>query len=131
MHTVIFCTRPLFSHIIFLFFQFYACRHVIATTPTMSSAAHPLDRSLTGRLSPCVTGPYASAFASLCTSLYPIFPLFKSGTIKTFALPATLLPLLFIPATFGSRAASTFCRIGQHRDNRLSFCYLFKALRRG
>ena len=45
---------------------------VIATTPTISSALHPRDRSLTGAAIPCVSGPYASAFPSLCTSLYPI-----------------------------------------------------------
>ena len=34
-----------------------ACTAVIATTPTMSSAEHPLDRSLTGAAIPWHTGP--------------------------------------------------------------------------
>ena len=33
------------------------CTAVIATTPTISSAEHPLERSLTGFAIPCVTGP--------------------------------------------------------------------------
>ncbi len=43
----------------------WAWTAVMATTPTMSSAEHPLERSLTGFAIPWVTGPYASAFASL------------------------------------------------------------------
>ena len=37
------------------------------------------------------SGPYASAFASLCTNLYPMFPAFKSVNINVFACPAILL----------------------------------------
>ena len=36
---------------------------MIATTPTISSAEQPLERSLIGFAIPWVTGPYASAFA--------------------------------------------------------------------
>ena len=35
------------------------------TTPTISSALQPLERSFIGIAIPWVTGPYASAFASL------------------------------------------------------------------
>ena len=45
------------------------CTAVSATTPSISFALHPRDKSLTGAAIPCVSGPYASAFASLCTSL--------------------------------------------------------------
>ena len=55
---------------------------------------------------PCVTGPYASAFASLCTSLYPMFAASRSGNTRTFACPATLLPGAFDAATSGTSAAS-------------------------
>ena len=46
-----------------------ACTAVMATTPTMSSAVHPRDRSFTGAAMPCRMGPSASAFAKRCTSL--------------------------------------------------------------
>ena len=46
-----------------------ACTAVMATTPTMSSAEQPRDRSFTGAAIPCRMGPSASAFAKRCTSL--------------------------------------------------------------
>ena len=55
---------------------------------------------------PGVIGPYASAFASLCTSLYPILPASRSGKISTLALPATLLPGALYAAISGTNAAS-------------------------
>lgn len=42
---------------------------VIATVFTMSSINAPRERSLTGLLSPCSTGPIATAPADLCTAL--------------------------------------------------------------
>ena len=48
---------------------FWACTQVMAMTPTMSSAVQPRERSFTGAAMPYVMGPYASAFASRCTSL--------------------------------------------------------------
>ena len=43
---------------------------------------------------PWHSGPYASAFANLCVSLYPMFPAFKSGNISTlvFRLGKSDLP---------------------------------------
>ena len=85
-----------------------ACTAVIATTPTISSTEHPRDKSFTGFLIPWHNGPYASAFANLWTNLYPIFPAFKSGKIKTFALPSILLPGAFSLETSGTIAASSW-----------------------
>ena len=62
---------------------------------------------MTGAAIPCVRGPYASAFASLCTSLYPIFPASRSGKIRTFACPATGLPGALDSPTAGTIAASS------------------------
>ena len=42
---------------------------VMATVLTMSTTNAPRDRSLTGRLSPCSTGPMATAPALRCTAL--------------------------------------------------------------
>ena len=67
---------------------------------------HPLDKSFTGLAIPWHKGPYASAFASLCTNLYPIFPPFKSGNINTFAFPFSGLPGALDAATSGTIAAS-------------------------
>ena len=51
------------------FYLSLTCNAVIATAPTISSALHPLDKSLTGFDKPCVIGPYASAFAKRSTIL--------------------------------------------------------------
>lgn len=59
----------------------------MATTPTISLLLHPLDKSFTGLAIPWQSGPYASAFPNLWTSLYPMFPASKFGNIKTFASP--------------------------------------------
>ena len=72
----------------------------------MSSALHPLDKSLTGLSKPWQSGPYASAWANLCVSLYPIFPAFKSGNTKILAFPFIGLPGAFLSATSGIIAAS-------------------------
>src|SRR5699024_12379350 len=46
-----------------------ACTAVMATVLTMSVTVAPRDRSLTGRRSPCSTGPIAIAPAERCTAL--------------------------------------------------------------
>ena len=55
---------------------------------------------------PWQSGPYASALASLCTNLYPIFPAFKSGNINVLQVPATSLPFALLLAISGTIAAS-------------------------
>ena len=72
----------------------------------MSSTEQPLDKSLTGFAKPWTIGPWASAFANLCTNLYPMFPACKSGNTKTFALPATLESGAFLAPTYSTIAAS-------------------------
>ena len=49
--------------------RFCACTAVIATVLTMSGTSAPRDRSFTGLLSPCSTGPIATAPAERCTAL--------------------------------------------------------------
>ena len=69
------------------FFKPAAWFAVIATRLTMSLTEQPLERSFMGAAIPCRTGPMASAFASLWTSLYATFPTLRSGKINTLALP--------------------------------------------
>ena len=79
----------------------------MATTPAISSAEQPLDKSFTGFAMPWVTGPYASALASLCVSLYEILPEFRSGNIRTLASPFNGLLAAFDLAISGTIAEST------------------------
>jgi hypothetical protein len=79
---------------------------VMATVLTMSLTVAPRLRSLTGCRNPCMTGPTATAPAERCTALYVLLPVFRSGKMKTVALPATALPGSLVRATLGSTAAS-------------------------
>src|SRR6185369_10817197 len=86
--------------------RFCACTAVIATVLTMSGTSAPRDRSLTGLLSPCSTGPIATAPALRCTALYVLLPVLRSGKISTVARPATLESGILLAAVVGSTAAS-------------------------
>lgn len=79
---------------------------MIATVLTMSSTRAPRERSLTGLLSPCSTGPIAIAPALRCTALYVLLPVLRSGKISTVARPATGESGILVEATDGSTAAS-------------------------
>src|SRR5207244_9275168 len=65
-----------------------AARTATAAVSTISSAVAPRDRSATGRASPWRIGPIASQPPRRCTSLYPMFPLSRSGNTSTLARPA-------------------------------------------
>jgi len=84
-----------------------AWQTVKAVMFTMSLYEHPRERSLTGFLSPCSSGPMARAPASLSVSLYEMFADSRLGKIKTFASPWIELFGHFFAATSGTRAAST------------------------
>ena len=87
---------------IYLYYFAWAWTAVKATTLTISSTLHPLDKSLIGLANPWHIGPIASAPANLWTNLYPIFPAPKSGNTNTFALPATSLLGALLAATSGT-----------------------------
>ena len=80
---------------------------VNAATFTMSLYVQPRDRSFTGFLRPCSSGPIALAPASLSTNLYAILAASRFGKMSTFASPCILLFGHFFSATLGTNAAST------------------------
>ena len=51
----------------------------------MSCTEQPRERSLLGAARPMTMGPIARALGTRrCTSLYPMFPAFRSGKMKVF-----------------------------------------------
>ena len=91
-----------------------------AATSTMSSAVQPRERSAAGRDNPWRNGPSASAPASRCVSLYPMFPAERFGKTRTFARPATGLPGAFPAPIAGTIAASSWSSPSQARPGALA-----------
>src|SRR5690606_21254880 len=91
---------------------------VSATVLTMSSTRAPRERSLMGLLSPCSTGPIATAPAERCTALYVLLPVLRSGKMNTVARPATSLPGIFEVPTEASTAASYWIGPSTFRSGR-------------
>jgi hypothetical protein len=77
----------------------------------------PRLRSFTGLARPCGIGPTLITCALRCTALYVVFPVSRSGNIKTLARPATgLLGRLVWPTE--ATAAASYCR-GRRRPARV------------
>jgi hypothetical protein len=99
----------------------------MATTPTMSSASQPRDRSFTGFAIPCRIGPYASAFARRSVSLYAMFLTdrqYQSRVSLHFSVQQQVRRFLFgkfrgFNHFFGQFAGrASVCRIREHGYHR-------------